>query len=684
MTNERFDDLVWKLERQARCRPLAYRFKVFLLAFFGKAYVGVILVLLAALLAALLVSMLTLGWLVVGAIAFVGAFFFSAVAALCVKVDPPAATEVTIERAPELFAMIDELRSKVCAPRCDHVLITDELNAGVFESPRIGVFGWYRSFLLIGLPLMKALTCEQLKAVLAHEFGHHGKRHGRFSHSIYRQRLRWTRLITELETTESKGSVLFGPFLNWFVPYFSAFSFPLARANEYEADAISVRLTSSRAAAEALTSIEVVGGYLSDFYWPVIDAEFGEKPQPTRKPYSEMSDVFAARLDKATGQIWVEPAMARQTTLEDTHPALRERLRAIGEEPSFSPPEPGRGADGLLGPSLEGTTKALEGRWKEKVLSAWEKRHKEIQEGRRRLRELNEKHASRVELTLEDRIERAELTESIGKSATGALEQWRALHESASDNARICFALGSHLLMRNDEIGCALVKRALQVDEDAILQGCELLCDYYCRNGQEEEYHAWNTLLIEEAEVQELSKKERSRVSLTNNFEPHGLPKETLAAFVAQLRAIPGLRTVYFLRKRVLFYPHRPLYVLGYRVMGANTRAEEVLARIKKSVQFVGETFIINVDRDNRFRRKFGRMRQARILYVSRPDSIVAGILKKIFGILAVSLGILALFVFSIDISKTVSMPHDILLFLVVFCCTTIVVGVRWLRDPID
>ena len=47
-----------------------------------------------------------------------------------------------------------------------------------------------------------------------------------------------------LEVSESKGRFLFMSFLNWFVPYFSAFSFPLARANEYEADAISVRLTS--------------------------------------------------------------------------------------------------------------------------------------------------------------------------------------------------------------------------------------------------------------------------------------------------------------------------------------------------------------------------------------------------------------------------------------------------------
>ena len=107
-----------------------------------------------------------------------------------------------------------------------------------------------------------------------------------------------------------------------------------------------------------------------------------------------------------------------------------------------------------------------------------------------------------VDLTLQERRERAELTESIAKDVNAALDQWRALHESVPDDASICLALGSRLLMRNDETGCDLVKRALQSDEDAILQGCELLCDYYWRNGHEEEYHAWNKLLIEEAELQ--------------------------------------------------------------------------------------------------------------------------------------------------------------------------------------
>ena len=178
-------------------------------------------------------------------------------------------------------------------------------------------------------------------------------------------------------------------------------------------------------------------------------------------------------------------------------PGFEERLAAINEEPSFSPPELGQAADTLLGSCLEITTDALHCRWKEEILSTWELRHEEIQENRGRFEELNEKHAKGVHLNLEERCERAELTESIGREVNGALDQWRALHESVPDNARICLALASRLLMRDDETGCALIKRAVQCDEDAILPGCEILRDYYWRNGREEESHAWNKLLIE-------------------------------------------------------------------------------------------------------------------------------------------------------------------------------------------
>jgi len=73
-------------------------------------------------------------------------------------------------------------------------LITDDFNAAVVQIPRLGLLGWYRNTLLIGLPLMKALTRQQLAAVLAHEFGHLAGGHGRLGNWVYRLRFGWARL----------------------------------------------------------------------------------------------------------------------------------------------------------------------------------------------------------------------------------------------------------------------------------------------------------------------------------------------------------------------------------------------------------------------------------------------------------------------------------------------------------
>ena len=390
MTHQHFINLVSKLESQARRKPTAYKVKVRLLALLGNAYVGSILLILLALVAILVVSLVKFKsgiWGMKG-LFIVGPFLYVVLICLWVKVGPPEGIGISARKAPELFAIIQELRRKLGAPRFHDVLITFDLNAAIVQLPRFGIFGWPRNYLLVGMPLLKSLTCEQFKSVLAHEFGNLAKGHGLESHSIYRQRLRWGQLMMVFQATESKGRFLFVPFLNWFVPYFTAFSFPLARTNEYEADRIAARLTSSGTFAEALTSLVVMDGYLTDRFWRAIDAEFGEQPQPSRNPYFEMGDAFATGLEKEAGQGWLGAAMARPTNCEDTHPALSERLAAIGKEPNFNPPAPGQAADTLLGSSLDSTTKALDARWKNIILAAWEQRHSEIQEGRRRLSEL--------------------------------------------------------------------------------------------------------------------------------------------------------------------------------------------------------------------------------------------------------------------------------------------------------
>lgn len=619
MTNDAFRELVQRLEGEARRSPAAYGLRVWLLAMLGNAYLALVVLLLAALLAAALASAAVLKGLAVKLVAVIGVFLWIVLRALWVRVPPPEGIELGRRDAPELFAAIDVLRRRLRAPRIHRVLVDDQLNAAVVQSPRLGLFGWYRNHLLIGLPLMKSLGVEQFKAVLAHELGHLSRGHGRVANWIYRQRLRWTRLVAALEARKSAGAFLFRPFLAWYAPYFNAYSFPFARANEYEADAAAARATSPGAAAEALTGVSVFARYLAERYWPALYARAEDAPRPAFAPYAGMAIGAAGDLDAASAQGWLEQALGQQTTLDDTHPSLADRLSALGESVRLAPPARGQAADRLLGDTAERLAEEFDRRWHERILPAWEARHREVQEGRARLAALDAR-AAEGDLALRDAYERARLTESLGAGPDTAFEQFRALHARAPDDAAACYALGARLLARDDASGAALVDRAMLLDEALIVPGCEALRDYCWRAGREQEARDWHARLAERSALLEAAEAERAAVHLSDRLERHGLPEAAVVELRAQLAAVPGLRKAYFVRKRVKHFPERACYVLGFTVgalarIRTRGRAAAVQRELTQAVRYPGETLILNVEGDNyRFGRKLRWMRGARIV----------------------------------------------------------------------
>jgi Zn-dependent protease with chaperone function len=205
---------------------------------------------------------------------------------------------------------------------------------------------------MLGLPLMKGLTVEQFKSVLAHEMGHLSHGHTRAANWIYRMRMIWTRLEAIFEYKRHWGSGIIRIFFRWYIPYFSAVSFPFARANEYQADAASARVTSARSAAQALTGVNIIGLYLQHRYWPAMYAASKESLQLAVAPFSRFVAQAAQEVPESEFRSWFEAALTRSTSQMDTHPCLADRLKAIGAAAEFAPPAPRQGAEKLLGASL--------------------------------------------------------------------------------------------------------------------------------------------------------------------------------------------------------------------------------------------------------------------------------------------------------------------------------------------
>ena len=381
-SSERFAVLIARLERQARRNPAGYRLRVVALALVGYVYLAAVFAAFLALVALVLRPWIDPAPLAAALGAMLAAMTWGTRRAMRVRLPAPHGHALERGEAPELFALISELRGRLRAPRLHRVVVTGEFNASVTQLPRRGAPGLYRNTLAIGLPLMKSLGPKQFKAVLAHEIGHLAGGHGRFASGIYRLRASWMRLLETLEHAPAWGLPL-RAFFRHYVPYFSAYSLPLARAHEYQADALAVRLTSRRATAEALSAVSVIGSYLGERYWPILHRKADELPRPAFAPFSGMGNVIPW-IEEKSAHAWLARALARPTGPEDAHPALVDRLRAIGATPRLALPAPGAAADQLLGEARTRIAEELDRRWRRTIRPSWEKRYREVQESRAR------------------------------------------------------------------------------------------------------------------------------------------------------------------------------------------------------------------------------------------------------------------------------------------------------------
>jgi Zn-dependent protease with chaperone function len=493
-----FETLITRMEALAAGNPGAYRRRVFGMALLGYGYLVLVAAGLLVLCATALSSIVYLQDIAFRVVLVTGGPLLLMMRSMWVKLEPPAGERLTRAMVPELFAMLESLRSRLATPRIHEVLLTPDFNAGVMQVPRLGLLGWHRSYLFIGLPLMKSLTVEQFQAVLAHELGHLSGGHARAGNWIYRLRLIWQRLEAAIALTSDWGTLPIRVFFKWYIPRFSATSFPLARANEYEADRAAINLTSARSAAQALTAVSIVGSYLSEKYWPKIHSAARELPQPAFAPYSEFMATAVQDVPPHELQTWQETALASRTSYNDTHPSLADRLKAMGAEPEFAPPSSGDSAERLLGAARLRLESAFDAQWRERVAESWKQVHENTRTQRLRLSELRSQ-AAQMGLDEVKALELADLEEDVGEGPVASLRMRRALVAKYPDSAAARFSLGRQLLRSGDADGVPLMETLIEKETHAFLAGAELLRDYYVRRQQRDLIVFWERRLAEAA-----------------------------------------------------------------------------------------------------------------------------------------------------------------------------------------
>ncbi|GET40890.1 M48 family metallopeptidase [Microseira wollei] len=363
-----------------------------------------------------------------------------------------------------------------------HILLLDEFNAAVVQRPRLGIFGWQQNYLLIGLPLMQALSQSQFRAVLAHELGHLSGNHSRFAGWIYRLGITWYQILERLQREQGGSSFIFDSFFNWYAPFFNAYSFVLAPMDEYEADRCAAELAGAKNAAEALINVEVKARFLESSFWPDVLKQVQHQIEPPATTYTRMFTALETAGNSEFATKWLQQALAEKTNNADTHPCLSDRLTALGysqanqQKLTLPPPVKTSAAQQLLGDVLNELTACFNNNWKQANDTPWRQRYAYVQESLQKLQSLPEK-AQKQPLTNEEAWNRACWTAEF-KGQEVALPLFKEILETQPSHAAANYAFGQILLQKDDEIGIVCIEKAMKSQPDYVIDGCYLI--YFC------------------------------------------------------------------------------------------------------------------------------------------------------------------------------------------------------------
>lgn len=251
--------------------------------------------------------------------------------------------EISRSDHPRLWDAIQEVSAATDSTPPDTVVLLPEVNAFVTDL-RSGWFG-RRRVMGIGVPLMQVLNVAELKAVVAHEFGHFvggDTRAGRLVYALRRS------MVRAIQAGNNGIRVVLHAYATRFVSYTQRVS----RAQEFAADQLAARTIGARTTASALVKVEQAGIALDDFHatWAsLIEADH-------RPPMLEGFHTWiglphnVANAKELLGQ-------HRQPNPYDSHPTLKERLAALRP---FDPDESGLATGGESSVSLLDDVDALD------------------------------------------------------------------------------------------------------------------------------------------------------------------------------------------------------------------------------------------------------------------------------------------------------------------------------------
>ena len=241
---------------------------------------------------------------------------------------------------PALFEEIRTIADRMNTSMPDVVMLAPDVNAYVVEDTALLGLVSKQRYLAIGVGLMHALTVDQLRAVIAHEFGHYAGSDTRLGAIAYRGRESITRAV------QGMGGGVLGVLFQAYAKFYWRVTASGSRAQELAADRWAAEIGGTEAAAEALERVAQASMawdlMINAYVVPL--AQQGHRPANVFAGYRELL-ANPERSEQIGTMLSEHPP---SPGAYDTHPPTSDRVAAIRALPAVAHVDDDRVATELL------------------------------------------------------------------------------------------------------------------------------------------------------------------------------------------------------------------------------------------------------------------------------------------------------------------------------------------------
>ena len=296
------------------------------------------------------------------------------------------------ELTPDLYALIADVRKHTERPLVRNIVLTDQYELRIEETPRFGYPFMASNTLVIGMPMLQTLSMEQFHGELLRLFSQYAGGRIRVTHWLYRTRLLWQKYHASLKKSRRIGDMPLRWYFALYAPLYERFTVPAARMDELAADLAVLEWLNDRDYFDTIKSGVIAEKFLDTHFWKNVYQAALKNPDAKLSPFKKLENISGYLKSKDFRQKCLKTAFKETQDFSSTEPSLHARMDNICQAQLREAPLVEKTAAELcLGNARKNYVPLIDKLWRSASFPKWREDYDKRKESLREVKKLSRK-----------------------------------------------------------------------------------------------------------------------------------------------------------------------------------------------------------------------------------------------------------------------------------------------------